>query len=265
MHERTATLNGRSVRYLEAGAGWPVILLHGFPLTADMWRPQLEAAPQGWRFIAPDLRGLGPMAGEPAATLDDMARDVVGLLDELRLERAVIGGLSMGGYVTFALFRLAPERFSALLLANTRAGADSDESRAARDRMSALVRERGASAVADEMMPKLLGRTTHQTRPDVEPVVRTMIEGNTVEGIDGAIHAMKSRPDATPLLEQLGRPALVVASDEDALIPLAESAAMDRLLPRSQLVTLTGAGHLSNLEAPADFSEALANFLRAHL
>lgn len=265
MHERSATVNGRPVRYLEAGAGWPVVLLHAFPLSADMWRPQLGAVPEGWRFLAPDLRGLGPAAGEPAASLDDMAGEVVGLLDELRIERAAIGGLSMGGYVTFALFRLAPERFSAVILANTRAGADSEEGRAARDRMSALVRERGAAAVADEMLPKLLGRTTHETRPDVEPVVRTMIEGNPVEGIDGAIQAMKHRQDASSLLEKLGRPVLVVASDEDVLIPQAESASMDRLLPRSHLVTLTGAGHLSNLESPADFSEALANFLRAHL
>src|SRR6188768_1778910 len=102
-----ATINGRKVRYLEAGSGWPVVLIHAFPLDADMWRPQLERVPEGWRFIAPDLRGFGPGAKRPGpgrATLDDMAADVGLLLDHLAVDPAVIGGLSMGGYVTFAMF-----------------------------------------------------------------------------------------------------------------------------------------------------------------
>ena len=112
VRELRVTIDGRTVRYLEAGSGWPVVLLHAFPLNADMWRPQLERVPEGWRFIAPDLRGFGPDAPPPAGTgtvtLDDMAADVGLLLDHLEIETAVIGGLSMGGYVTFALFRPRP-------------------------------------------------------------------------------------------------------------------------------------------------------------
>src|SRR4051794_14607614 len=112
IREAHATIDGRRMRYLQAGAGWPVVLIHAFPLNADMWRPQLDRVPAGWRMVAPDIRGFGPGA-EPldgsTFSLDDAAEDVAALLDHLEIERAVIGGLSMGGYVTFALFRLQPE------------------------------------------------------------------------------------------------------------------------------------------------------------
>ena len=265
LRERSAGTGDRQIRYLEAGSGWPAVLIHGFPLSADMWIPQLEAVPRGWRFLAPDLKGFGPAPGAPAESLDDMARGVVDLLDELEIERAVIGGLSMGGYVTLALFRMAPERFTGVILASTRAAADTDQGREGRDRMSALVRAQGASAVADAMLPTLLGRTTRTSRPEVEPAVRRLIEGNTAAGLDAAIGAMTQRRDATPLLADIGRPALVMTGDEDVLIPRTESEDIHRLLPRSHLVVLPRAGHLSNMESPADFSEALGNFLHSNL
>ena len=263
--ERSIDVAGRTIRYLDAGGGWPVVLLHAFPLASDMWRPQLERVPQGWRFLAPDLRGFGPAAKRPATSLRDMAEDVLGWLDALRIDEATIGGSSMGGYVTLALYGLAPDRFSAMVLANTRATADTDEGRAARDKMSALVRASGPSAVADQMIPKLIGETSRTSRPHLPPLLRRLIEANTTDGIDGAIQAMKERPDSMYLLPRVGRPALVIAGEQDSIIPHTESEAMQRLLPRSHLVTIPGAGHLSNLEAPDQFSEALADFLRSHI
>jgi 3-oxoadipate enol-lactonase len=230
-----------------------------------MWRPQLEDAPEGWRMLAPDLRGFGPASKHAAATLGDMARDVIAWLDALRIARAAIGGLSMGGYVTFALFRLAPDRFTAIVLANTKASVDTPEGRDGRDRMSALVRAGGPSAVAEQMIPKLLGETSRASRPHLAPLLRKLTEANPADGIDGAIQAMKERPDSTDLLPRMGYPALVIAGEEDALIPMTESEAMHRLLPRSQLVTLRQSGHLSNLETPAEFSAALWDFLRANI
>jgi 3-oxoadipate enol-lactonase len=255
----------RTIHYLQTGAGWPVVLLHAFPLSADMWRPQLERAPEGFRMLAPDLRGFGPAGMTPAETLDEMAQDVFAWMDALELDSAAIAGLSMGGYVALTMFADAPERFASIVLANTRAAADSPEGRAGRDKMSQLVRASGPSAVADEMLPKLLGATSQQSRPDLAPWVRQLIERNSAEGIDGAIRAMKARPDRTPLLSRISRPALVMTGDEDTLIPVAESEAMHGLLPRSQLVVLPHAGHLSNIEVPDEFSTALADFLRASL
>lgn len=256
---------GRRLRFLDSGAGWPLVLIHGFPLNADQWRPQLDSPPPGWRMIAPDVRGLGPSVSRASAqmTMELLARDVLAVMDYVEIDRAMIGGLSMGGYITFELLRLAPERFSGMILANTRATPDSPEGRAGRDRMSRVVRTEGPAAVADEMMPKLLGETTRTARPHVEALVRRLIMSNNPEGIEGALQAMKNREDATPLLELFTGPVLVVRGEEDTLIPAEESDAMAVRFQRAHAVTLTAAGHLSNLEVPADFSETLHNFLQA--
>lgn len=261
IHSRALTAGERTFRYLEAGSGSPVLLLHAFPLSSEMWRPQLERVPGGWRFVAPDLRGFGPGARGRAASLDDMADDVERLLDALGAPRAVIGGLSLGGYLTFALYRRAARRFRAMILANTRASADSAEAREGRDRMAALVRTDGPPAVADQMLPKLLGESSRAARPDLPPIVRALIVANPAEGIEGAIHAMKARPDSTDLLPRVQQPALVVAGEEDVLTPVPDAEAMHRLLPDSTCVLIPRAGHLSNLEAPDAFSAALRTFL----
>jgi 3-oxoadipate enol-lactonase len=247
-------------------SSWPLLLLHAFPLNAELWRPQLERVARGWRFLAPDLRGFGAGVQSPTpGSLADMAGDIVGFLDALEIEKAVIGGLSMGGYVTMALYRAAPERFTGMVLANTRAGADDADGRAAREKMAQLVRSKGPSAVADQMIPKLLGTTSRRARPHLEPLVRRMIESNTAEGIEAAIHAIKDRPDSMATLERSAVPALIITGDEDEIIPVAESVAMEKVIPRAQLVVLTAAGHLSSLEVPDDFSEVLTNFLHANL
>jgi 3-oxoadipate enol-lactonase len=260
--EHRVELLGRPSRYLVAGAGWPLVLLH-----ADMWRPQLDRVPRGWRLIAPDLRGAGgaPLDEDSALTMEDLAAEVVALLDHLELERAVIGGLSLGGYVTFALLRMAPERFSGLVLANTRPQADSADGRTARRSMSELVRAKGTDAVADQMLPKLLGQTTKRTRPAIEQSVRRIIQSNAAPGVDALIHAMMNRPDSTPVLGRISNPTLILAAAEDAIIPLAEAEAMNRAIPRSQLVVLQKAGHIANLESPDDFSEAIQNFVLSNL
>ncbi len=232
-----------------------------------MWRPQLDAVPNGCRFIAPDLPGFGGEDPPPTAnpSVDTYADDVVALLDALEIDRAVIGGLSMGGYVTFALFRRAPERFSGMLLADTRSSADTPEGKTARRAMSELVKTQGPSAVADQMIPKLLGKTTRASRPHVEHGVRRLIEANTIRGIDDAIYAMMGRPDSTPDLGRISMPTLVIVGEEDALTPVSDSEAIHNAIDRSHLVVLEGAGHLSNIEVPDDFSEVLQNFLVSNL
>jgi pimeloyl-ACP methyl ester carboxylesterase len=269
IREAHVTIGDRKTRYLEAGAGWPVLLIHAFPLNADMWRPQLERVPDGWRFIAPDLRGFGPAAeplpaGRPM-TVDDFAGDLAALLDRLHIDRAVIGGLSMGGYVTFALFRRSPERFSGMILADTKSQADTPEGREGRLKMIALVRVGGASAVADQMLPKLLGATSTRTRPELVSQVRQMIESTSASAIAGALEVLSARPDSTPDLARMAYPALIVVGAEDVLTPVSDAEALDRRIARSCLVVLPEAGHLSNLESPDAFSKALADFLASSL
>jgi pimeloyl-ACP methyl ester carboxylesterase len=270
VEECVAQMGRRRVRYLAAGAGWPLLLVHGFPLNAEMWRPQLERVPDNWRFIAPDLRGFGRSAAEMetepgAMTMAEYADDLVELLDALEIDRAVVGGLSMGGYVTFALFRRAAERFSGLVLADTRPQPDAPEGRQARRAMSELVRRSGPAPIADQMMPKLLGPTTQQERPALADDVRRLITSNSIAGIDAAIHAMMSRPDSTPDLARVAAPTLVVVGEEDVVTPVADSRLLSRAIPRSRLVVLPQAGHLSNLEAPDEFSRAVEDFLTSNL
>ena len=260
VEEHFAVVGGQRVRYLEVGSGWPVLLLHAFPMTVDMWRPQLERAPAGWRLVAPDV---GARPG--AETIDAMAAGVLRLADHLEIDRAVIGGLSMGGYVTFAAYRQAPERFAGMLLANTRSAADTPDGRNGRERMIALARERGASAIADEMIPKLLGATSRRARPALLDEVRAIAESCAPDAIAGALAAMRDRPDSTPMLERISCTTLVIGSDEDAVIPVAEVEQMQQRIPRSRLVVLRGAGHLSNLEAPDAFSKALTDFFASRM
>jgi 3-oxoadipate enol-lactonase len=269
IRETRLTLGARSTRYLEAGAGWPVILLHAFPLNADMWRPQLEQVPDGWRVIAPDLRGFGPaaevQAGARPPTIDDFADDVDELMDALEIAEAVIGGLSMGGYVTFALCHRSPERFNGMILADTKAEVDTPEGRTGRQKMIELARVHGARAVGDEMLPKVLGSTTHGSRPQVVATVRQMIESASVEAITGALEAMLGRADSTSELAAISWPALVIVGAEDMVTPLAHAEAMQVGIARSRLVLLPEAGHLSNLETPDAFSRALADFLQSNM
>jgi pimeloyl-ACP methyl ester carboxylesterase len=240
-----------------------VVLIHAFPLNATLWRPQIDRAPTGWRFITPDLPGFGRSRLEPARTIEEMAQAMLDVLDVERIERAVIGGMSMGGYVTFALYRLAPERFSAMVLADTRATADNEQQREARLKMIASVRAAGASAVADEMLPKLLGATSHAQRPALAAAVRGMIERNSPEVIAGAVESMMGRPDSRPMLGSIAVPTLVLCGEEDVLTPPSDSKSLHAAIPHSRLSLIEKAGHLSNIEAPDPFSFALNSFLGA--
>jgi pimeloyl-ACP methyl ester carboxylesterase len=276
MVTNVAHLVARSTRYLESPGSRgeellkgtrTLILIHAFPLSADQWLPQLARVPPGWRFIAPDIRGfrgMGPAfedAGLDGATMDDYAADVLALMDHLDLRRAAIGGLSMGGYVAMAVAARAPERVSHLILADTKMTADTEEGRAGRDAMRAMVERDGPASVATAMLPKLLGETSHRLQPDLDDAVRRLIEVNRTEGIAGGIGAMKSRPDRTAALAALRVPALIVCGDEDVITPKADSQAMAATIPGASLIVIPRAGHLSNLEQASAFNATLQHFL----
>jgi len=238
-----------------------VVLLHAFPLHAALWRPQRDFAPPGWRYNAPDFPGFGASSETAVTSMDAMAESVLRTMDGLGIERAVIGGLSMGGYVTLALYRMAPERFEGMILADTRATADNDTQKEARRKMIATVREKGSSAVADEMLPKLHGARSQRERPELAEAVRGMIVGNKPASIAAAVTAMMDRPDSTSMLASISVPTLILCGEEDVLTPPSDAEALHTGIPDSHLVLLPGAGHLSNLETPAAFSTAVKEFL----
>jgi 3-oxoadipate enol-lactonase len=258
----------RTIAYLDSAPGKTdlraLVLLHAFPIGANLWEPQMRSIPAGWRLITPDLRGFGgstELDSVSALSVSDYADDIVDLLEELGVTRAVIGGCSMGGYAALALYQAKPELFDGLVIANSRAGADSPEARANRRNMLALVDREGPSGIARDMMPKLIGKTTKETNPSIEANVRRLIKQQSPVAIRGAIHRMMHRPDSTPLLAQVSAPTLVITGEEDEMIPVDESRRMAAAINGATLVIIPGAGHLSNLEQPDAFNNALSTFL----
>jgi len=260
--------DGRRISYLERPAAGErvagtLVLLHAFPLAAAMWEPQFAALPPGWRVVAPDLAGFGESA--PGASrfpgIDDYASDVLALLDHLHVDAAVVGGLSMGGYVAFALQRLAPARLRGLVLADTRPEADSEQARATRMKTFETLDREGPAGVAESMLPKLLGATT---RYDVVASVRSLASSQRVEGVRRAVFSLMSRPDSTHLLRDITSPVLVVAGDEDEITGPDVARQMHRQVAGAELALIGGAGHLSNLEQPEAFNLAVSRFLASH-
>ncbi len=247
--------------YDDIGQGIPVVFVHGFPHNRSLWAPQAHGLVDRARCISPDLRGFGESSVAPPYSMDQYADDVVSLMDVLRVERAVVVGLSMGGYVAMAMWRRHKARVRALALVDTRAGADSAEGRQKRDDMIALAQERGSSAVADAMIGNMVGQGTHSRAPEVVESVHNMLSSAPVAGVIGALGALKERPDASATLTTVDVPTLIVVGDEDTITPIVESQAMHQMIRGSLLETIGGAGHLSNLERPAAFNHVLSEFL----
>lgn len=245
----------------DVGSGAPVVFLHPFPLDRSYWSPQLGALVARCRCIAPDLRGFGETTVAPPYTMDQYADDVACLLDALEIERATFVGLSMGGYIAFALWRRHRARVRALVLADTRAGADSEEGREKRRALIALATEQGTSGVADAQLPGLIGKRTRANQQDVVEALRGMIERGSVGGITGALEAMMARPDSTALLSTISVPTLIVAGEEDVLTPPKEARAMHDAIEGSRIEIIAGAGHASSFERAAAFNHILGEFL----
>ena len=254
-----------TVGFDEAGAGVPLILLHGFPHDRSLWAAQLAAPPTGARLIAPDLPGFGATRSVDVPSLDSWADWVMAFCDALGVKHAAIGGLSMGGYLAFAIWRRHRERVRALVLADTRAGADTDEGKAKRRELQAIAHAEGAGAVAERQLPGMLGKTTRETRPQVVAMVDAMMRAQTPGAISDALDAMRTRDDSTPTLATITVPTLIVCGAEDVLTPVAESEAMHRAIGGSQLGIIPGAGHASCLEHPAAFNALLSGFVTANL
>jgi 3-oxoadipate enol-lactonase len=255
----TATVNQISVAYRDEGTGPPVVLLHAFPLSGAMWQPQIDTLAGSFRVVAPDLRGFGASGlGDGPVTLDTYADDVAGLMDQLGIERAAVAGLSMGGYIAFALLRRHPARIASLVLANTRAGADTEEGRHTREQSARTAETQGSAPIAETMLPRLLSPGASM---ELRERIRAMITANSGAAIAAAQRAMAARPDSSGLLASIGVPTLVVGAGQDPIIPLAETRAMHAAIPGASLLELPDSGHLSNLEAPEAFGGALREFL----
>lgn len=263
---KTLDLPGRGLRlaYDDVGTGLPLVLLHAFPFDREMWSPQHgPLSVLDVRVLALDFPGFGQStAGSEPFTIEGAADVVAEFLTALKIERAVIGGLSMGGYVAMAFARKYPERVTALVLADTRAAGDDPPARENRDKAIAAVKADGAAKFAEGMIPKLLSEPTVKNQPHVVEFARKVATRQSAPAVVAALQALRDRPDATPGLAGVTQPTLVLVGEFDAVTPPLAAARLAAHVAGSELAHIPGAGHLSNVENPDAFNAAVAKFLK---
>ncbi len=255
-------IDGAELAYRDEGSGKTIVFLHAFPLNQTMWDEQIEALSSEYRVVTFDWRGFGQSSlGEGISSIDVFADDLARLLKGLHIDGAVICGLSMGGYAAFAFYRKYSEFVSALILADTKSPADTEDGKRGRYEMADLTRSKGPSALVDVMTPRLIGETSSRNNRIIAERVKEMIESAQSEGIAQALVAMANRPDSDDLLSRIACPALIIVGKEDKLTPPAEAEKMHKLLPHSSIETIQDAGHLPNLEQPESFNRVVKEFL----
>lgn len=239
-----------------------LLLIHGFPLDSAMWELQMQDLADVARVIAPDLRGHGRSDSVPGPySMELFSKDIAGLLDYLSIDQpVVVCGLSMGGYIALDFYRRYPERVAGLILTATRAAADSEEGKAGRSKSVAIVEAEGTESIIAGMLPKLMAPDSYKDDELVD-FVKEIIEGTSVEGMIGALQAMRDRPDSTSTLAKIAVPTLIIHGEADQLIPIAEAEAMYRAIEEAEMVVIENAGHLPNLEQPDIFNDAVVDFL----
>jgi pimeloyl-ACP methyl ester carboxylesterase len=258
-----AEINGNTLAYSDRGKGLPLVFIHGFPLCRKMWAPQAETlAKAGCRVITPDLPGLGESGlGSGTVSMDSYADDMVALMDHLGIDKAVVGGMSMGGYVLFNLLERHPDRIAAPIFITTRAGSDDDAARAKRTALAEACRIQGILPVAEAFRTILFAPATLMENPSLVNDVWGWVDATDPRGAAAALIAMRDRKDCIPLLGGIGQPALVIGADQDQATPVENLRIIAEGLPQGELCILQGGGHLVNLEQPLGFNEAILRFL----
>jgi pimeloyl-ACP methyl ester carboxylesterase len=257
--------DGLELAYEEAGSGIALLLVHGFPHDHGLWEGQLAGLSTHARCLAPDLRGFGGSTVRGPYSMDRYADDLADFLGALGIPRAVVCGLSLGGYVAFAMLRRHAALVRALVLADTRATPDTAETREGRARLVALVEREGMEALAPRQLEGSFGRTPLAERPQVLDSLRHMMTSVPAQGAIGALHAMMERPDSTAQLARIGVPTLVVGGVEDTITPPDVLRALAGAIPGSRLELLEGCGHVAPMERPDAFNHVVAGFLEALL
>lgn len=257
------TVNGVELEWRERGSGDAVLFIHGFPFNSAMWGHQLAGLPDGWRGIAPDLRGFGAseIGEEPVFAMDILAGDLARLLDHLQIERVVLCGLSMGGYVAFDFWRQFGDRVRGIVLSDTRATADSPDTRRARHHLADRVREEGPAPVIEALLPKLLSTATTRKNKGVVSMVRAMMEETQPETMARALLGMAARSDADPLLRTIDVPVLVVVGADDVITSRGQAEMLARGIRGARIEFIEAAGHIPPLEQPEEFNLHLTQFL----
>lgn len=248
----TIAVNGVNLAYMRRGKGVPLVLVHGFPLDSTSWNEIIPFLEDNFDLILPDLRGFGQSAVITSHyTVSDMADDLAGLLNQLGIEKTMVAGHSMGGYVALAFAKKYPHRMNGLGLISSQAAADTPERRDGRYKTAADVTRQGVGVVVEAMTPKLSADMR------VQAFVRSVIERQAVDGVIGALKAMAEREDFMPILSSFSFPLLLLHGDADVLIPIDRSKEIKTVVPSAKFVELKGAGHMPMMEFPKQTAAGL--------
>ena len=247
--------------YTIRGSGAPLILLHPFPTNHRFWDDCASHLESKYQLITPDLRAHGESPpGEGAASMEKHAQDLLLLCDQLGVRKALFAGVSIGGYVLFEFWRQSRDRVAALVLSSTRAGADSPEQRANRERTIQDVQQRGPIPFIEATLPKMVSETTLRTRPDCVEAARALMARMPVKGIVAALQGLAARPDSTPTLKTIDVPTLIIAGEEDTSTPRSEAELMHGGISGSRMEVIPRAGHYAALEQPEYTSRLMRAF-----
>jgi pimeloyl-ACP methyl ester carboxylesterase len=258
-----ADINGITMAFTSTGEGPAILLIHGFPLNHRLWQPQAVAlANAGYQVVTPDLRGFGETdAPEGPYSMNLFADDMIALLDHLGIEKAVVGGMSMGGYVLLNILERYPQRVAAAAFVVTRSDADNEAGKERRQALADEVMRNGSIVAANAFAAVLFADDTPTTRPAMVSEVKAWMQSNSPQGLAGALMAMRNRKDSTLLLPNFYSPAIVIGAGEDKAIPPENSRLLAANLPDSRLVVIPNAGHMVTLEQPEAVNAALQEFL----
>jgi 3-oxoadipate enol-lactonase len=256
------TSGDADIFYEVLGSGPPVVLLHPFPANHNLWKPAAQALITRYRVILPDLRGHGESGvGEGPATMEKHAADIARVLDHEEVRRAAFVGVSIGGYVLFEFWRKYRARVDALVLCNTKAQADTPEARGVRLQAATFVLERGTELFFGSMIPKLMGKTTRDTRPDLVEGALRMMRTMSPEDVAMVQRGMAERQDSVEILKTINLPTMLVTGDEDILTGVPEAELMRQNISGSQIKVIAKAGHYSPWEQPEEVGKLLRQFL----
>jgi 3-oxoadipate enol-lactonase len=253
-------VDGANLAYTDAGTGSPILLVHGFPLDSRVWAAVAGQLAGRYRVICVDLPGFGQSQMGKAFTIESLADTLAKFIDQLKLGKVLLAGLSMGGYVGKAFADKHEGKLAGLALVDTKAAADNDEQKKGRERMIALVKSSGSKAIADDMLGKMTGEETIRTQPAVVRELRAIMEACPPKTIETALAAMRDRKDYTDLLPRLQIPVAIIVGEGDVITPPALAEKMAASVPGSFLRKIPAAGHMAPFEQPAAVADALRTF-----
>ena len=254
-----------SIEYEVEGprTGIPVIFIHGFPFNKSMWKLQVDVLKKDYYVITYDVRGHGASdVGDGQYTVEYFVDDLIGLLDHIKISRAVVVGLSMGGYIALRAIERNPERIRGIALCDTRSEADNNEGKVKRANQALAVQTKGIKEFADGFVKAVFYEKTFETNPQAVEMILQMIERSDPKAVAGTLIALAARTDSTPALYRIAVPTLILVGQHDAITPPSAAHAMKEKIPNAELHLIPKAGHLSNLEQPEEFNQHLLNFLK---